>query len=139
VKKELRLQEIQKIQLNLQKPCLVFLYWDLWAGKTTLSQSIINNQLSGKVSVTSPTYVYYNRYEDIYHFDLYRIRDYDEFVSIGWEEILDNNDWIILIEWPELLEKYYTPDIKIILSKTQDNLKREIEIESIIPQNHCFG
>ncbi|MBT3726615.1 hypothetical protein HOG21_02715 [bacterium] len=32
--------------------------------------------------MTSPTYTYYNKYNDIYHFDLYRLKSYDEFFSI---------------------------------------------------------
>ena len=70
-----------------------------------------------KSKVTSPTYTYYNKYNNIYHFDLYRLQDYNEFFAIGGEDILDNNEWIILIEWPELLEKYYQPDLEIILKK----------------------
>ena len=50
-------------------------------------------------SITSPTYTYYNKYTldnfiNIYHYDLYRLKDYDEFFAIWWEDILDNNDWI---------------------------------------------
>lgn len=116
------------ININLQKPCLIFLYGDLWAGKTTLSGYIINSFLRKKQEITSPTYVYYNIYEDIYHFDLYRLESYDAFVSIGWEEILDNNEWIIIVEWPELIEKYYSPDIIIRLSRTPHDDEREIEV-----------
>jgi tRNA A37 threonylcarbamoyladenosine biosynthesis protein TsaE len=41
---------------------------------------------------------------------------------------LDNPNNICLIEWPEILEKYYSPDIKIFLNKLEDGNKREIEI-----------
>ena len=55
--------------------------------------------------VKSPTYVYYNKYgENVYHFDLYRLGSYDDFVNIGGEEILDDRENICLVEWPELLE-----------------------------------
>ena len=73
--------------------------------------------------------MYYNKYNDVYHFDLYRLRDYEEFVSIGGEEILDNNDGIIFVEWPEVLEPYYKPDIHIHISKQSDITKREIRVE----------
>jgi len=65
----------------------------------------------------------------LYHFDLYRLSSYDEFFAIGWEEILDNNIGIILIEWPEIIETYYSPDIEIILKKTEREDEREIEIK----------
>lgn len=122
------LDMLDDLELNIKKPSIIFLYWDLWAGKTTLSKSIISKYAKRDFTVNSPTYVYYNKYDDIYHFDLYRIGDYDEFVSMWWEEILDNNEGIILIEWPEKLEKYYIPDIKIYINKTPEENLRELEI-----------
>lgn len=122
------LGNIDTLQIPLNKPSIVFLYWDLWAGKTTLSQKIISQYTKGEYTVNSPTYVYYNRYEDIYHFDLYRIHDYDEFISIGGEEVLDNNNGIILVEWPELIEKYYQADIKIYITQWNEQDERNIEI-----------
>ena len=124
------LQNIQNLNLDIKKPSIVFLYGDLWSGKTTLSQSIIRKYSTQKdTQATSPTYVYYNKYDDIYHFDLYRLESYEDFVSIGGEEILDNNEGIILIEWPQILEPYFIPDVKIYLSKTQRDNERKIEIE----------
>lgn len=105
---------------KMHRPNIVFLYGDLWVGKTTISQAIIRRELGENENVTSPTYVYYNKYSDIYHFDLYRCNDYDEFVSLWWEEILDNNEWIIIIEWPQILEKHYKADIVIHLERVWD-------------------
>ena len=59
---------------------------------------------------------------------MYRISNYNEFFAIWAEEILDNNSWVILIEWPDIIEKYYTPDIEIYLRKTENENEREIEI-----------
>lgn len=123
------LNEITNLKIDISRPSIVFLYWDLWAGKTTLSQSIIQKNTHTTQEVTSPTYVYYNIYDDIYHFDLYRCRDYDEFVSIWGEEILDNNEWIILIEWPQILEWNYKPDLKIELSMTDTPWERGITLQ----------
>lgn len=123
------LKEIADLKIDISKPCIIFLYGDLGVGKTTLSQSIIENNTHETHEVTSPTYVYYNKYENIYHFDLYRCRDYDEFVSIWGEEILDDNDGIVLIEWPEILEWIYKPDITIYLQNTSINKEREITLQ----------
>lgn len=122
-------QDISQIPILLTKPSIVFLYWDLWSGKTTLSQEIIKKIHPEVEYVSSPTYVYYNKYNNVYHFDLYRLSSYDEFISIAWEEILDNNMGIILIEWPQLLEKYYIPDVKIYIEKTQDSNIRNYTID----------
>lgn len=118
---DVSLDGLGDINLNISTPSLVFLYGDLWAGKTTLTSNIIRKYIGSEIEITSPTYVYYNRYGDIYHFDLYRVADYDKFVLLGWEEILDSNDGIILIEWPQILEPYYTPDISITLDVSPNN------------------
>ncbi len=126
------------LPLDIKIPNLIFLYGDLWAGKTTLSKYIINNILWFKGNVKSPTYTYYNKYigeawiykwKIIHHFDLYRLKNYDEFFAIGGEEILDNNEWIILVEWPEILEGYYNADIIIKLQKNDNEDEREIEVK----------
>ena len=101
------LNNIDKLDLTIKQPSLIFLKWDLWAGKTTLTKYIINNLLKESWNIISPTYTYYNKYNNIYHFDLYKLKSYDEFFAIGGEDILDNNNWVIIVEWPELLEKYY--------------------------------
>ncbi len=128
MKQRYSLNELQNINIPIQKPFLIFLYGDLWAGKTTLSSIIIQRLITKADNINSPTYVYYNKYKDIYHFDLYRLQDYDEFISIWGEEILDNNEGIILVEWPELLEPYYIPDLKITIDKTQKEGFRDIEL-----------
>jgi len=89
---------------------------------------LIQKILRKNQEITSPTYVYYNKYEDIYHFDLYRLSSYDEFISIAGEEILDNNEGLILVEWPEKISGYYEADIEIRISKTDISDQRDIEI-----------
>ncbi len=128
MKKKYSLKELETIELTISKPSIVFLKWDLWSWKTTLSKHILGNILWIIDKITSPTYTYYNKYWDNYHFDLYRLSNYDEFFAIGWEEILDNNQWVIIIEWPGIIEKYYKPDIEIFLHKTDKKWEREIKI-----------
>ncbi|MDD2917225.1 MAG: tRNA (adenosine(37)-N6)-threonylcarbamoyltransferase complex ATPase subunit type 1 TsaE [Candidatus Gracilibacteria bacterium] len=107
----------------------VFLRGDLGAGKTTLSRYIISTLLDKEIAVKSPTYVYYNRYgANVYHFDLYRLKSYDDFVNIGGEEILDNPDNICLIEWPEIIMDRYEPTVDIEILKTEKEDEREARI-----------
>lgn len=109
----------------------VFLRGDLGAGKTTISRHIISVLLGKTTPVKSPTYIYYNKYgENIYHFDLYRLQSYDDFVNIGGEEILDNTDNICLIEWPELLLDRYEATIDVEILKTAREDEREVRIIS---------
>ncbi|MDD4151118.1 MAG: tRNA (adenosine(37)-N6)-threonylcarbamoyltransferase complex ATPase subunit type 1 TsaE [Candidatus Gracilibacteria bacterium] len=123
-----KLDEIKNINLLIKKGNIIFLNGDLRAGKTTLSKHIINDILQIEDDVRSPTYTYYNKYgENIYHFDLYRLKNYDEFFAIAGEEILDNPENICIIEWPDILRNYFIPDIEIKLEKVSEN-ERSIEI-----------
>jgi len=91
---------------------------------------MIRNMLGQEISVKSPTYTYYEKYgSNIYHFDLYRARDYDHFFAIGGEEILDNGENISFIEWPQILENIYTPSVIITLEKTEDANIRLLSVE----------
>ncbi len=148
MKKIYNINDLKNLKIDIEIPSIIFLYGDLWAGKTTMSKYIINDLFWYTWNVTSPTYTYYNKYEvdnykskynhpkinsqwqkvTLYHFDLYRLKDYDEFFAIGWEEVFDNNTWIIFVEWPEILEGYYKPDLVIKLSKTDNEDEREIEV-----------
>jgi len=133
--KKYSLNNISKLKFDLKSPFIIFLKGDLRAWKTTISKHIINNILWVKNDITSPTYVYYNKYLwifewkkiDIFHFDLYRLKDYDEFFAIWWEDIFDNNNWIIIVEWPEILEKYYKADLEITLEKGEKEDERVLQ------------
>ncbi len=126
--KTYNLKDIASLDIDIPKTGIIFLKWDLGAWKTSLVKSILQNHLAISDSITSPTYTYYNKYgENIYHFDLYRLGNYDEFFAIWWEEILDW-DSLCFIEWPELLEDYYEANLTIYLHKLEDPDERKIEL-----------
>lgn len=131
--KKYSLKNLHKLKIRLKIPSIIFLKGDLWAWKTTLTKHIINNLLWYEWEVKSPTYTYYNKFElkknTIYHFDLYRLKNYDEFFAIWWEEIFDNNNWIIIVEWSEIIEKFYKADLEILLKKCKNSFEREIELK----------
>ena len=57
--------------------------------------------------ISSPTFTIVNEYKNekanIYHFDVYRLSDIDEFYAIGGEEYFGKG--ICLIEWGEIIEE----------------------------------
>jgi tRNA A37 threonylcarbamoyladenosine biosynthesis protein TsaE len=59
--------------------------------------------------------------------DLYRLEDYETWVSIGGEEIAEDPTTIMLIEWPEILGDriQYTTKISI---EVMENGEREVKI-----------
>ena len=92
---------------NLTKGNIVALYGELGSGKTQFIKGICKG-LGVKEIVTSPTFIIINEYtaslvENVFHFDLYRIKNKEEVFSLGFEEYM-TRDGIILIEWPELVE-----------------------------------
>lgn len=80
---------------------IVCFFGDLGAGKTTFIKGVVSGIISdADVEVSSPTFTYLNIYRSIYHFDLYRLRDADEFLSMGFDEMFYAGG-ICCIEWSE--------------------------------------
>lgn len=82
---------------------VVALIGDLGAGKTTLTQAIAGGLGVDPEVVTSPTFVLIQEYTGIVpvcHIDAYRLRDTDEFLELGADELL-GADNICLIEWAD--------------------------------------
>ena len=103
---------------NIKLGDVVFLYGEVGVGKTTFIKYTINAlQYLNKQSITeitSPTFSILNQYKfneiEIDHYDLYRIKNSEDFLSLSLFE--DYKNKITLIEWPELIK--YSQSIKKI-------------------------
>ena len=85
---------------------VVVLSGELGAGKTKFTEGFLKFfGLDDEIS--SPTFSIVNEYKkdnlNIYHFDVYRLEDVDEFYAIGGEEYFSSG--ICIIEWGELIEE----------------------------------
>jgi tRNA threonylcarbamoyl adenosine modification protein YjeE len=74
-------------------------------------QQLIRHHLKNdSLTITSPTYTYYQKYGDnLYHFDLYRATTLEDILRIGADDILEDDRNICLIEWPEIIKDIVTP------------------------------
>ena len=114
------LQLAKRIAMDRDGYNLLLLYGELGAGKTTFTKGFCS--YFGFNDVSSPTFVIINRYPTspiIHHIDLYRI---DKLCDITHSEILDiiqDDESIGIVEWPEKLGgidigKHIAVDFKII-------------------------
>lgn len=112
---------------------IIILSGDLGAGKTKFTQGILK-YFNLENEISSPTFTIVNEYTDstipIYHFDVYRLADIEEFYAIGGEEYFSKG--ICIIEWGELLENILPADyIKITINKDLENENyRKIIVET---------
>ncbi len=88
-------------------------YGQMGAGKTTLIKELCH-ALRVTDNVTSPTFALINEYhtadyEQIFHFDFYRIKKLEEAYDLGYNEYFDSGS-LCLVEWPELVEDLLPED-----------------------------
>lgn len=111
---------------------IIALYGDLGAGKTSFTRGLAKG-LEVEDSVTSPTFAIVNEYSGIYplyHFDMYRIENWNDLESIGFFDYINNG--VIIIEWSENIEGALPSEIiKIFIDKTDNENERIIKIEGI--------
>ena len=85
---------------------VVALIGSLGAGKTRLVQAVAKANDVDVRTVLSPTFVLVNEYagrRPIYHFDVYRVNDEDEFLELGPDEYFQRNG-LVFVEWADRVE-----------------------------------
>lgn len=118
-----------KLANYLQNGDIIILSGDLGSGKTKFTQGILKF-FSLDTEISSPTFTIVNEYNapnntNIYHFDVYRLADIDEFYALGGDEYFDNG--ICIIEWGELIESILPKNyLKITFERDPNNLDERI-------------
>ena len=116
---------------SLPDNSIVCFFGELGAGKTTFIKGLASGVASISADkINSPTFVYLNIYtgnRTVYHFDLYRLRDADDFMERGFDEYLHAGG-ICCIEWSERILPLLTDNIVTVRMAHISPTEREIEI-----------
>jgi len=109
---------------------LVTLSGDLGAGKTAFTKAVAH-VLGVEDVVTSPTFVLEKiyqlggetaKFERLIHIDAYRLESGKELAPLGFDELLQNANNLILLEWPEKVEDALPiPTVKISITMNADD------------------
>jgi tRNA threonylcarbamoyladenosine biosynthesis protein TsaE len=126
---------------SLTLPAHLLLYGDLGAGKTAFSRGLAAGfGLEETDEVTSPTFTLINQYRPseggptIYHIDLYRIeagRPGGGLDGLGLDEIFDNPNAAVIVEWAERLGDFQTPGALQVFLYYVDEGSRKLEVRRV--------
>ena len=101
---------------------IIVLTGELGSGKTKFTEGFLSYFNLDK-EISSPTFTIVNEYKNedisIFHFDVYRLEDVDEFYAIGGDEYF--NSGISIIEWGELIKDALPKDYIEIVFHKDDN------------------
>ena len=88
---------------TIEAPAFIGLSGELGAGKSVLARAIGSG--AGVIThMPSPSYTLVQRYpahagRTLVHLDLYRIKSPDDLWELGWSQLADGDE-IVLVEWP---------------------------------------
>jgi tRNA threonylcarbamoyladenosine biosynthesis protein TsaE len=140
-------KEIFKREKKKKSAVIIALEGDLGAGKTTFAQGMAEG-LGVKEQITSPTFVLIKKYpirfqvsrlpkpgtggqasfkfQDFYHIDCYRLDKPWQLQELGFEEIINNPENIVAMEWAEKISEILPEDKITIKFEWVDENKRKI-------------
>jgi len=120
---------------NIKPGSIIALYGDLGSGKTTFTNFLVK-ALGFASRVQSPTFVIVRRYQKdsgelrrVFHVDLYRLTKPEELDVLDFEEMFQDEEAIIIIEWPELLENMLPESAKKISFEYVEENTRRINVQ----------
>ena len=120
-------------KIALKGALVIAFYGDLGVGKTTLTKEIAKH-LGIKDNVISPTFVLMKIYKTkneifkkLIHIDAYRLDKSEEINKLGWEDLVEDKNNFIIVEWPERVEEFLPQDTFRIDIKHEDDTTRRIK------------
>ncbi len=107
----------------------------LGAGKTRLVQAFAAACGVPRDQATSPTFVLANEYQGrvrIYHLDVYRLRDEDEFIELGPEEYFDS-EGVTFVEWADRVTDLLPAERLEIRCEAVGETARRFTVSTVAP------
>lgn len=103
----------EQVGAHVELPIFLGLRGQLGAGKSVLARAIARGA-GVEGAMPSPTFNLLFRYPardggEVAHLDLYRLRDPEELWELGWEELGQGAE-IVMVEWPERAGEHLPSD-----------------------------
>lgn len=118
----------------LQAGLTIALNGELGSGKTNLVRAVCVALGVDENQVNSPTFVLMQTYAGgrlpVFHFDTYRLSDLDEFLAIGAEEYLLDDDVVCFVEWASRIEEVLPTDHLVIDIEQTATTSRRFRFQS---------
>ncbi len=122
----------EKIGKSLKKGDIVALDGDLAAGKTYLTKGIALG-LEIEEEITSPTFTLVSEYWGkfhLYHMDVYRLENSDDFLDMGGEDML-YDDGVCVIEWSNRIKDILPARTIFIKISVNEDSSRTLKIKNL--------
>lgn len=102
-----------RIGESLTVSTVFLLRGELGAGKTVFAKGLAAGLEIDPAEVNSPTFTIVNQLDGrmrFYHLDLYRLSgSLEELRELGWEEMIEEENTVMVVEWPERLGSRVPP------------------------------
>ena len=121
----------KKIGNYLRKGDVIAMQGTLAAGKTTITKGIAQS-LDISETITSPTFCLISEYEGkmpLYHMDVYRLDNEEDFANLGTEDMIYGNG-VSIIEWSEKIMNELPKKTIILKIEPQEDASRIITLDN---------
>ena len=121
----------KKIGNYLRKGDVIAMQGTLAAGKTTITKGIAQS-LDISETITSPTFCLISEYEGkmpLYHMDVYRLDNEEDFANLGTEDMIYGNG-VSIREWSEKIMNELPKKTIILKIEPQEDGSRIITLDN---------
>lgn len=124
-----------KLASRLSHRGIILLTGELGTGKTVFTKGLASGLGIDPADVTSPSFTLINRHDGrlrLYHMDLYRLDAVGGWQNLGLEEIFDEENSVVVIEWGERLGFIPQDALRVNFEYVSDT-ERRVKIEPTAP------